>query len=168
MKRAVHDRATIRVADRTDLSGRATAEEVNLERFHNRIRKVCAATAPVNERNQTWLRLICDRSWPMRACSRLCLALAIAVSLFPAPLHAQFAYVANAGSNNVSAYSIGADGALTPVPRSPFEAGSEPVSVAVDPTGKFAYVANLTGNNVSAYSIRADGGGPNPKSSHIN
>jgi hypothetical protein len=38
----MHNRATIRVADRTDLSGRATADEVDLDRFHNRIRKVCA------------------------------------------------------------------------------------------------------------------------------
>jgi hypothetical protein len=42
MQCAVHNHATIRVADRTGLSGRATADEVNLDRFHNRIRKVCA------------------------------------------------------------------------------------------------------------------------------
>jgi len=45
MQRAVHNRATIRVANRTDVSGRATADEVNLDRFHNRIRKVCALVA---------------------------------------------------------------------------------------------------------------------------
>jgi hypothetical protein len=45
MQHAVHNRATIRVADRTDVSGRATADEVNLDRFHNRIRKVCALVA---------------------------------------------------------------------------------------------------------------------------
>jgi hypothetical protein len=45
MKHAVHNRATIRVADRTDVSGRVTADEVNLDRFHNRIRKVCASVA---------------------------------------------------------------------------------------------------------------------------
>ena len=49
------------------------------------------------------------------------------------------------------------NGALTPVPGSPFAAGSGPVSVAVDPTGKFAYVANVDGSNVSAYSIGANG-----------
>jgi len=32
-------RATIRVADTTEESGRVTADEVNLDRFHNRIRK---------------------------------------------------------------------------------------------------------------------------------
>jgi hypothetical protein len=45
MQHAVHNLATIRVADRTDLSGRVTADEVNLDRFHNRIRKVCALVA---------------------------------------------------------------------------------------------------------------------------
>jgi len=46
-------------------------------------------------------------------------------------LRAEFVYVANAGDNTVSAYSIGANGALTPVPGSPFAAGIEPISVAV-------------------------------------
>src|SRR6516164_5538525 len=45
MQHAVQNRATIRVADRTDVSGRATADEVNLDRFHNLIRKVCALVA---------------------------------------------------------------------------------------------------------------------------
>jgi 6-phosphogluconolactonase len=74
-----------------------------------------------------------------------------------APLRAEFAYVANAQSNNVSAYSIDANGALTPVPGSPFGAGRLPESVAVDRTGKFAYVANVLDNNVSAYRIGANG-----------
>jgi hypothetical protein len=69
----------------------------------------------------------------------------------------KFAYVANEGGNNVSAYNIAANGALVPVPGSPFAAGSFPLSVAVDPTGKFAYVANDNDNNVSAYSIVANG-----------
>jgi hypothetical protein len=41
----VHNRATTRVADRTDVSGRATADEVNFDRFHNRVRKVRALVA---------------------------------------------------------------------------------------------------------------------------
>jgi len=36
-------------------------------------------------------------------------------------------------------------------------AGSIPVSVAVDSTGKYAYVVNNLGNTVSQYSIGADG-----------
>ena len=42
---AMLSRATIRVANRTDVSGRVTADEVNLDRFYNRIRKVCALVA---------------------------------------------------------------------------------------------------------------------------
>ena len=67
--------------------------------------------------------------------------------------------MANGVSKNVSAYSIGANGALTQLTSlgSPFAAGSFAASVAVDPTGKFAYVANVLDNNVSAYSIGANG-----------
>jgi len=80
-----------------------------------------------------------------------------------APLRAQFAYEANVSSSNVWGYSIGANGALTPVPGSPFAAGIGCFSMALDPAGKFAYVLN--GNsatapfngNVSAYSIGANG-----------
>ena len=45
MQHAVHKRATIPVADRTGLSGAVTAHELNLDRFHNRISKVCALVA---------------------------------------------------------------------------------------------------------------------------
>jgi 6-phosphogluconolactonase (cycloisomerase 2 family) len=76
----------------------------------------------------------------------------------------KFAYVANSGSNNVSAYTIDAGtpptpgtGALTPVAGSPFAAGTTPKSVGVDPFGRFAYVAN-GGGNVSAYTINPSTG----------
>jgi plastocyanin len=39
------NRATMRVANTTEVSGRVTADEVNLDRSHNRIRKVCALVA---------------------------------------------------------------------------------------------------------------------------
>ena len=42
MENSKLNRAMVQAADRTDLSGRAAADEVNLDRFHNRIRKVCA------------------------------------------------------------------------------------------------------------------------------
>ena len=76
-----------------------------------------------------------------------------------APLRPQFAYVANFYSNLVSAYSIGSNGALTPVPGSPFgeDAAVGPVSVTVDSTAKFAYVANFASNNISAFSIASNG-----------
>jgi 6-phosphogluconolactonase len=68
-----------------------------------------------------------------------------------------FVYVANAASNNVSAYSIGPNGALTPVAGSPFPAGSDPRSLAVDLLGRFVYVANGHQFNVSAYRIAESG-----------
>ena len=58
----------------------------------------------------------------------------------------KFAYVASAGygeSGKVSGYSINATtGALAPVKGSPFQAGTTPYGVAVDPTSKFVYVTN--------------------------
>ena len=72
--------------------------------------------------------------------------------------HVEYAYVTNAGSNNVSGYEIGSKGALVPVPGSPFGTGFIPVGVAIDPTGKFAYVANAGSDNVSAYTLAASSG----------
>ena len=45
MQCPVLNRTTIRVADATEVSARVTADEVNLDRIHNRIRKVCAFVA---------------------------------------------------------------------------------------------------------------------------
>jgi 6-phosphogluconolactonase (cycloisomerase 2 family) len=62
----------------------------------------------------------------------------------------QFLYAVNSGSQGqpafsegtVSAFNIGADGALTTIPGSPFPAGKSPRAMAIHPTGKFGYVAN--------------------------
>ena len=95
----------------------------------------------------------------MRSCSALCAALAIAGSLFASPLRAQFAYVANFNSNNVSAYTIDpSTGALTAIAGSPFPAGSFPHSVAVYPSGKFVYVVNEGATNISGYTINPSTG----------
>jgi 6-phosphogluconolactonase (cycloisomerase 2 family) len=73
------------------------------------------------------------------------------------------AYVANAFSNTVSAYSIDATtGTLSPVAGSPFATGSSPFSVAVDPTGHFAYVANLGSNSISGYTVNTTAGALSP------
>src|SRR5260221_6836606 len=90
------------------------------------------------------------------------LGTAIGLASALVPLRAQFAYVVNALSSSVSAYSIGSNGALPHVPGSPFPAGQNPGSVAVDPTGKFAYVVNGSNNvssfgAVSAFSIGSNG-----------
>ena len=85
----------------------------------------------------------------------------VAVDLF-----GRFVYVANqaAGSvGNVSAYRIEpATGALRPVAGSPFAAGIQPLSVAVDFFGRFVYVANngsfpFSNSGVSAYRIGDNG-----------
>jgi 6-phosphogluconolactonase (cycloisomerase 2 family) len=71
----------------------------------------------------------------------------------------KFAYVANSGSNNVSAYSINASsGHLTAASGSPFAAGMYPNWVVVDPSGRFAYVANSGSNSVSEYTINSASG----------
>jgi 6-phosphogluconolactonase (cycloisomerase 2 family) len=45
----------------------------------------------------------------------------------------QFVYAANYNSGDISAYSVdAATGALTPVAGSPFAAGAEPHSIAID------------------------------------
>ncbi len=82
----------------------------------------------------------------------------------------RFMYVANRGSNNVSAYTVdAASGTLAALAGSPFAAGNLPVAIAVDPTGTYAYVANQTDATISAFTIdrtsgalKAVGGSPFP------
>ena len=69
-----------------------------------------------------------------------------------------FAYIANSASNDVSQFSIGPKGALTPLSPDTVAAGNGPGSVAVDPAGHFAYVVNRLDGSVSQYSIGPDGG----------
>lgn len=60
------------------------------------------------------------------------------------------------GSANVSMYTIDSTtGVLTSIGMI---AAEQPVSVAVDPSGKFAYAANFNPNNVSMYTIDATTG----------
>jgi len=75
-----------------------------------------------------------------------------------AKLSGQFAYVANASSNNISAYAVEPNSAslLTPVPGSPFAIGSSPHSLAVNASGDFLYATSNAG--VFAYSIDASTG----------
>ena len=75
----------------------------------------------------------------------------------------KFVYVTNIsngfpGENNiVSMFTIDATtGALTSIGT--IAAGTYPVSVVVDPTGKFAYVANSNSNDVSMYTINGTTG----------
>jgi 6-phosphogluconolactonase (cycloisomerase 2 family) len=78
-----------------------------------------------------------------------------------------FLYIANSGSNNVSAYAIciqissicgAADGTLGELTDSPFSAGLNPVSLAPSAEGVFLYVADEASNQVSQYKISAGTG----------
>ena len=71
----------------------------------------------------------------------------------------KFAYVANFGDCNVSAYTIDATtGVLTAMAGSPFDVVGGPSSVTVDPSGRFAYVASEDTANVSVFTIDATTG----------
>jgi 6-phosphogluconolactonase len=69
----------------------------------------------------------------------------------------RYAYVVNAGSNDISQYTIAANGTLTALATATVPAGTTPYSIAVDPLGQFAYVANYGSNNVSQYTIGTGG-----------
>jgi 6-phosphogluconolactonase len=79
----------------------------------------------------------------------------------------QFLYAVNFSSpgqpalseGTVSAFNIGPDGALMPIPGSPFPAGKSPTAMVIDPDGKFAYVANFSANtaHVTAFAIQPNG-----------
>jgi len=83
-----------------------------------------------------------------------------------------FAYVANTGTDTLSAYSINVStGALTLLTdvnagiagnQTSIATGDFPISITIHPSGKFAYTVNQgggggTGNTISAYSINASG-----------
>ena len=72
----------------------------------------------------------------------------------------RFAFAANSGSNNISAYLIdNISGALTAVSGSPFTTGTNPESLAVDPLGRYLFAANVSAvNQVSSYSITPTSG----------
>ena len=85
----------------------------------------------------------------------------------PVTLHRlrPFAYVANAGSANLSAYSVNpSTGEFTIItnlgslPPNFFNAGTTPQQVTIDPTGKFALVANSGSDDVSVYEINQSTG----------
>jgi YVTN family beta-propeller protein len=73
----------------------------------------------------------------------------------------KYVYVANSGSDNISMYTIKFDtGTLTFLGT--ITAGTNPASVAVDPSGRFAYVADSGSNDVSIYTIDAATGALSP------
>jgi 6-phosphogluconolactonase (cycloisomerase 2 family) len=75
----------------------------------------------------------------------------------------QFLYVANRGSDTVTAFSIGNGAVLTRVPQTsnnpnPVSVhGSAPRSMAISPSGRFFYVANSGSNTVTTFEIGPNG-----------
>ena len=68
-----------------------------------------------------------------------------------------FIFVANKGSNNISAFSVNpTSGLLTAVPGSPFPAGAAPVALAMG--DGFLFAANSGSNNVSVYTVHTGAG----------
>jgi 6-phosphogluconolactonase (cycloisomerase 2 family) len=84
-------------------------------------------------------------------------AAALFFLLVTARTSAQFAYVADADSGTISAYSIDSKGNLTPVPGSPFATGVEPFSCRWTSWETSPMSANFSGKNVSAYRIGPNG-----------
>jgi 6-phosphogluconolactonase (cycloisomerase 2 family) len=65
----------------------------------------------------------------------------------------KYLYVSNNGGNNISGFSVGADGSLTPLSTPTFATGTGPGLPTIDPSNSFLYVPNNGDNTVSVFSI---------------
>jgi 6-phosphogluconolactonase len=74
-----------------------------------------------------------------------------------------YVYLSNINGKSVSEFAIGTDGALADLNPASVAAGTEPVYLAFDPTGKYAYEANYTVDlasppgSVSQYTVGTGG-----------
>jgi DNA-binding beta-propeller fold protein YncE len=66
-------------------------------------------------------------------------------------------YLANFGSDTISVYAIGGDGALTPQ-GAPAPTQDGPSQLSFTPDGKYLYAPNFGSGSVSAFAVGADGG----------
>ena len=71
---------------------------------------------------------------------------------------ASFAFVANSGSGNVSAFAVSTTGSLSAVAGSPFPAGAGAEFMALDSVHKFLFVSNQNANSLSAFSVNTSTG----------
>jgi 6-phosphogluconolactonase (cycloisomerase 2 family) len=69
----------------------------------------------------------------------------------------RFVYVANQNSHDISAFSVGGSGALTPV-GAPVSVGLYPEAIALHPDGRSLFVANHGSNTVSVLSVDPERG----------
>src|ERR1700756_636235 len=72
----------------------------------------------------------------------------------------RFLYVTDSASNQLYAYTIGANGALGPLTNAPFSTGVFPDAITITPSGNYIYVANYNSNSISAYQISQSTGAP--------
>ena len=73
---------------------------------------------------------------------------------------ARFVYVTDAQANQLIGYTVGSNGALTPMINGPFPTGLYPAGLTIDPTGVLIYVVNYNSNNVQGYQISTSTGTP--------
>ena len=57
----------------------------------------------------------------------------------------------------IFAFSVGSGGVLTPLPGSPFPAGTQPSALASDSTNSYVYVTDYAGSSVLGYTVGASG-----------
>lgn len=70
-----------------------------------------------------------------------------------------YAYVANAGSDNVSVYHVHRKtGALAAIPGSPFRVGQRPVDLQVHPQGRWLYVINQNSSTLTIHRVEKEFG----------
>jgi 6-phosphogluconolactonase len=62
----------------------------------------------------------------------------------------------NANPGWIFGFSIGTNGALTPVSGSPYQAGVKPSALATDPTSRFVYVTDFASNELIGYTVLAN------------
>ncbi|HEX7373632.1 MAG TPA: beta-propeller fold lactonase family protein [Steroidobacteraceae bacterium] len=73
----------------------------------------------------------------------------------------RFVYTSNSGSSSIAGFSIGADGALTPIPGTLVghnPAGSTNLDIAVSRDGRFLYSLNARTGTVGIFAIRSSDG----------
>lgn len=75
---------------------------------------------------------------------------------------ARFVYVTDQFANQLIGYTVGSNGALTPMINGPFPTGLYPANLTIDPTGTLIYVVNYNANTVQGYQINSSTGTPSP------
>jgi len=65
----------------------------------------------------------------------------------------KFLYVLDTGGNEISEYSRGDNGSISPLNPATIATGADPVSMVIQPQGQYLYVADNNGATVSGYHI---------------